>query len=143
MQYTGGDASRLRFMDSRVLVSRVIRSCADQLGGGWERDKAQRTAKRYGDDGHGKYVRLRLLLLAAAVMAARALPAQTNRRRMPKERGTGRKHLQLCVVYRYGAPLYAFRRRMPKEKRHGAKTLAALRRVPIRSSIVCFQPVDT
>ena len=25
-----------------------------------------------------------------------------------KKRGTGRKHLQLCVVYRYGAPLCAF-----------------------------------
>ena len=113
MQYTGGDASRLRFMDSRVLVSRVIRSCADQLGGGWERDKAQRTAKRYGDDGHGKYVRLRLLLLAAAVIiAARALPSQTNRHRMTKKRGTDR-----------------------------AKILAALRRVTIRSCIVCFRPI--
>ena len=38
----------------RWLVSR-IRSGADKLGDGWERDQVQRTAKRYDDDGHGKY----------------------------------------------------------------------------------------
>ena len=42
-----------------------IRSCADKLGNGWEKEKVQRTAKRYDDDGHGKDVGLRLLLLAA------------------------------------------------------------------------------
>ena len=82
----------------RSLVSR-IRSSADNLGGGWERDEVRRTAKRYDDDGDGKYARLRLLLLAAVIMAARrALPSQTNRRRMTKKRRTGRKYSQLCVV---------------------------------------------
>ena len=36
--------------------------------------KVQRTAKRYDDDGDGKAVGLRLLLLAAVTLAARALP---------------------------------------------------------------------
>ena len=79
----------------------------DKLGGGWERDNLQRTAKRYGDDGHGKGVGLRLLLLAAVIMSARSLPPQTNRQ---ASNGT--------------------------ERRHGAKILAALRRVTVRSSIV-------
>ena len=93
----------------RWLVSR-IRSCADKLGGGWERDKAERTAKLYDDDGHGIDVGLRLLPLAAVIMAARVLPPQTNRRRMTKKRGTRGEntHSQLCVVKRYGAPLCAF-----------------------------------
>lgn len=49
------DRANLRFMDSviRWLVSRWIRYCADKLlvliGGGWERDKVKRTAKRYDD----------------------------------------------------------------------------------------------
>ena len=81
----------------RWMVS-SIRSCADKLGGGWERDKIQRTAMLYDDDGHGKYVGLRLLLLAAVIMAARALPAQTSRCRMAKKRGAGRTHSQLCIV---------------------------------------------
>ena len=72
-----------------------------KLGGGWESDELHRTAKRYDDDGHGKDIGLRLLLLAAVIMAARALPSQTNRRRLTKE------------------------------KRHGAKILADLRRVRI------------
>ena len=92
----------------RWLVSRT-RSCADKLGGGRERDPVQRKAKRYDNDGHGKYVGLRLLLLAAAIMAVRVLPSQTNRQTSND-----------------------------KEKRHGAKILAALRRVSIRSFIVCF-----
>ena len=73
----------------RWLVSR-IRSCADNLGGGWGKDEVQRTAKGYGDIGHGKDVGLRLLLLAAVNMAARALPLQTNRRQITKKRGPGR-----------------------------------------------------
>ena len=44
--------------------------------------------KRY-DDGQGKDVGLRLLLLAAVVMAARALAPQTNRRRMTKKEARG------------------------------------------------------
>ena len=71
--------------------------------------KVQRTAKRYGDSGNGKQAGLRLLLLAVATIAARALPPQTSRRRMTKKRGTGRNNW-----------------------------LAALRRVTIRSSIGCF-----
>ena len=84
-----------------------IRSCAGKLGGGGEIYESQRTAKRY-DDGHGKYVAVRLLLLAAVLMAARALPPlieQTSN---------------------------------DKEKRHRAKILAALRRVRIRISAVYF-----
>ena len=81
----------------RYLVSRIT-SCADKLGGGWERDKAPPTAKRYDDDGRGIDVGLRLILLAAVTMAARALPPQTNRRRTTKKRGTGRNYSQLCVV---------------------------------------------
>ena len=38
--------------------------------------KVQRTAKRYDDDGRGKDVGLRLLLLAAVIVAARALPPE-------------------------------------------------------------------
>ena len=53
----------------------------------------QRTAKLYDDDGHGEHVGLRLLLLVAVSMTARALSPQTNRRRMTKKRGTGRKIL--------------------------------------------------
>ena len=95
----------------RWWVSR-IRNCADMIG--WERDEVQRTAKRCGDDGHGKYVRLRLLLVAAVNMAARAPPSPTNEQTSND-----------------------------KDKRHGAKILAALCRETIRSSIVCFQPVNT
>ena len=56
-------------------------------------------------------VGLRQLLLAAVIMAVRALPPQINRQASND-----------------------------REKRHRAKILAALRRVTIRSSIVCFQP---
>ena len=45
-----------------------IRSCADNLGGGRERDIVQRAAKRYDNDSDGKYVGLRLPLLAAVMM---------------------------------------------------------------------------
>ena len=86
----------------RWMVSRII-SCPDKLGGGREREELQRTARRYDDEGHGKYVGLRLLLLAAVAMAPRALPPQTNRRRMKKKKGTGRKCSQLCLVQGYGA----------------------------------------
>ena len=77
----------------RWLVSR-IRSCADKLGGGRERDTVQRTAKRYDDDGDGKDVGLRLLQLAAAIMAARAAsPTHKQTSNDKKKRGTGRKIL--------------------------------------------------
>ena len=76
--------------------------------------KYSETAKHYDDDGHGKDVGLRLLLLAAVTMAARALPLRTNRQASNDN-----------------------------EKRHGAKIHAALRRITIRSSIVCFQPINT
>ena len=61
-----------------MLVGRITveRSCANKLGGGWEREKVKRAAKRYDDDGHSKYIGLGLLLLAAVIMAAKALPPQ-------------------------------------------------------------------
>ena len=59
----------------RRRVSR-IRSCADKLGNGWDKDEVQRTAKRFDNNGHGKDVGLRLLLLAAVIVAARALPPE-------------------------------------------------------------------
>ena len=99
--------SWIRWLGSRT------RSCADNLGSGKEIDKVRRTAKRSDDDGDSKDVGLRPLLLAAVIMAARALPPQTNRRRMTKE------------------------------KKHWAKILAALCRVRIRSSTVFFQPMNS
>ena len=56
------------------------RSCTNKLEGGWEREKVQRAAKRYDDDDHNKVIRLRLLLIAAVNMAAKALPPPTNTR---------------------------------------------------------------
>ena len=66
--------------------------------------------------GHGKDVELRLLLLAAVTMAARARSPQTNRQTW-----------------------------IDIEKRHEAKVRAALslRRVTIPSSIVCVQPINS
>ena len=55
------------------MAGRII-SCANKLGGGWEREKVQQEAKRYADDGHSKGIGLRLLMLAAVIMAAKALP---------------------------------------------------------------------
>ena len=43
----GCNYTRLRFMGS------VAGESDYKLGGGWGRDEAQRTAKRYDDDGHG------------------------------------------------------------------------------------------
>ena len=54
------------------------RRCANKVGRGWEREKVQRAAKRYDDDGHNRVVGLRLLLLVADIMTAKALPSQTN-----------------------------------------------------------------
>ena len=71
----------------------------------------QRTAKCCDDDAGGRDGRLRLVLLGAVIMAVRrALSPQTNRQTSND-----------------------------KQNRHGAKILAALPRVRIRSSIVCFQ----
>ena len=85
-----------------MLVGRknYSRSCGNKLGGGWERDKVHRAAKRHDDGGHIKVNGLRLLLLAVAIMAAKT-PPQTNTRQTTKR-------LQ-C--------------------RYGAKILVALRRV--------------
>ena len=58
----------------------------------------QQAAKRYGDDGHSKDVGLRLLLLAAVILAAKALPPLTNIRQMTK------RLLQCC---RYGVQMLA------------------------------------
>ena len=70
-----------------------IRCCADMIGGSLERDRAQRTAKRYDDDGDGQDDKLRLMLLLDAVIEAarRTPPPQTNKRPIPKTRRTGRE----------------------------------------------------
>ena len=94
------------------LVSRV-RSCADKLGGRWERESTV-TAKLYDDVGHGKDVGLRMLLPAAGIMAARALPPQKNRGRMAKKRSTEREYSKPCVMQRYGVALCSFNLLVPK-----------------------------
>ena len=76
------------------------------------RDEVQRTAKRCDDDGHGRGLRLPLVA-AAVVMVARAHPPRTNRQTSNT-----------------------------KEKRRGVEILAALRRVMMGSSILCFQPIS-
>ena len=86
----GEDSSREKhLMDSVTDRKRELhfcdsRSCANKLGGGWEREKAQRAAKCYDDSGHIKVIGLRLLLLAAVIMTAKALSPQTNIRRMTR-----------------------------------------------------------
>ena len=87
----------------RWLVSR-IRSYTDKLGGGWERDELQRTAKRHDDDGDDKDVGLRILLLAAVIMAERALPPQNNRLQMTKKRNKYREK-NLAALRRVIGPL--------------------------------------
>ena len=67
----------------RWLLGRVRSLCANKLGGGQEREKTQRAAKRFDDDVHREFNGLRLLLLAAVIMAATSLPAQTNRCQTP------------------------------------------------------------
>ena len=62
----------MQLMDSVANRKKYSRSCANTFGGGWEREKVQRAAKCY--DGHSKAIGLRLLLLAAVIMAAKALP---------------------------------------------------------------------
>ena len=88
-------------MDSAADRKNDSSICTNTLVGGWEREKIHRAAKGYDDDGHSKVIGLRLLLLAAVIMVAKALPPQTNVRQMTKR-------------------LYC---------RHGAKILAALRRL--------------
>ena len=68
---------------------------------------SERPTMRYDDNGDGKDVGFRLLLLAAVIIAARALPPQnkqTSNRRMTNNRGAGRKYSQLRVVQRHRAP---------------------------------------
>ena len=73
--------------------------CAIKRGGRWDRAKVQQATEHYDDDGHGKDIGSRLLLLAAAInMAAKAFPPQVNRCRRTKRRGTERKYSQHCVV---------------------------------------------
>ena len=95
------------------------RSCANKLEGGWEREKVQRAAKRYDSDGHSKYIGLRLLLLAAVVMATKALPQQKSSRQMTKK--------LLLIVYVRGEILAALRRVNPDG--YGAPW--------------CFEPIST
>ena len=68
----GEDAHRRSWWIPWVVGRKI--SCANKLGGGWEREKVQQEAKRYADDGHSKGIGLRLLMLAAVIMAAKALP---------------------------------------------------------------------
>ena len=49
-----------------------------KFGGGWEREKVQRAAKRFDVDDHSKGIGLRLPLFAAVNVAAKALRPQTN-----------------------------------------------------------------
>ena len=82
-------------------------SCANKLGGGWEREKAQRAAKRYDEDGQDKDIGARLLLLAAAIIAARALPPQNEHVSNDKEKGHEEKILAALRRVEpdgYGAP---------------------------------------
>ena len=81
------------------------------IGGGWQRDELY--SERPSAPAMAVTVGLRLVLLAFVVLATRAPPPQANG----------------C--------------RMTQEKRHGGGggTLTALRRVRIRSSIACFQPI--
>ena len=70
-----------------------------QVGRWLENETVQRAAKRYDDDGHGKDIGSRLLLLAAAIMAARALPPQINKRRMANvARGENTRSSASCRV---------------------------------------------
>ena len=64
----------------RWLVNRS-RSCADKLGGGWERDTVQRTTKRYDDDGHGRDVGLRLCCLLLLLLCFFRHRVRLRRRR--------------------------------------------------------------
>ena len=108
--YTGEDASRLRVMESWMV--RRMRSCADKLDGGWERDEAQQTAKRYDDDGYGKTCWVETASACCCYYGGESAP--------PTNKQTSND----------------------KEKRHGATILASLPRAIIRSSIVYFQPIN-
>ena len=55
----------------------MIRSCADKLGSGRERDTVQRTAKRYDNDRDVKDVGLRLPLLVCCY-GGKALPTNNK-----------------------------------------------------------------
>ena len=62
--------------------------CAIKRGGRWDRAKVQQAAEHYDDDGHGKDIGSRLLMLAA-VTAARALPPHTKICRVTQKRARG------------------------------------------------------
>ena len=91
------------------------RSCATKLERGWERKKVQRAAELNDDEGYSKVIGLRLLLLVAAIMAAKA---PTNEH-TPNDNGT--------------------------KCRYGAKIIAALRRVKPDGygAPWYFQPIKT
>lgn len=103
-------------MTDSVAGGRII-IYPDKLRGCWEREKIQRLAKRYDDDGNGKDLGLRLLLLAAVTYYGGEAPPPTN-----EQRSNG------------------------QDKTHGAKTIAALRRVRKLGGYGapwCFQPINT
>ena len=73
----------MQLMDSVAdRKNKYSRSFANKNTAG--KEKVQQAAKLYDDDGHSKVTGLRLLLLAAVIMAAKALPPQTNIRQMTK-----------------------------------------------------------
>ena len=90
------------------LVSR-IRCLADKLRGGREDLLcSERSTNRYDDDTvTAKVLGWHCWSFAVVILAARALPQQTNRRRMAQKRGTRRKYSQFSVAQRYGAALCA------------------------------------
>ena len=83
---------------TRWLINR-IRSCADKLGGGWERE-VQRTARAYDNDGHGKDVGLRLqccCLLLLVWRRERFPHKRTDIKRQRKEaRGENTRSSRSC-----------------------------------------------
>ena len=56
----------------------MIRSCADKLGSGRERDTVQRTAKRYDNDRGVKDVGLRLPQLVCCYDGGKVLPTNNK-----------------------------------------------------------------
>ena len=66
-------------LSEEIIAGKAAQAVRRRLG-----NEVQRVAKRYDNDRHSKVIGLRLLLLAAVIMAAKALPPQTNIRQMTK-----------------------------------------------------------
>ena len=63
----------------------TVEAALTTLGGGWERAKVQRAAKRYNDDRHSEVIGLKLLMLAAVIMATKAPPPPNEHTSNDKE----------------------------------------------------------